>query len=73
MYSVSLAHWNNSPREDVSLHSDILSWFQVNQYQLLLLDAACLAEKQQITHLTVFGFTRTELELTIYRTQCKHA
>jgi hypothetical protein len=33
---------------DMSLHSDILSWFRANQSLLLLLNAACLAEKQQI-------------------------
>jgi len=25
-----LAHWNNSPRVDMSLHSDILIWFLAN-------------------------------------------
>jgi hypothetical protein len=35
-------------RVDMSLHSDTLLWFRANQYLLLLLNAACLAEKQQI-------------------------
>jgi len=26
---IELAHWNNSPRVDMSLHLDILSWFWV--------------------------------------------
>ena len=43
-----LTHWNNSPRVDMSLHSDTLSWFRANQYLLFLLNAACLAEKQQL-------------------------
>jgi hypothetical protein len=42
-----LAHWNNSPRIDMSLHSDTLFWFQANQYLLFLLNAACLAEKNK--------------------------
>ena len=32
----------------MSPHSDILSWFRANQSLLFLLNAACLAEKQQI-------------------------
>jgi len=44
---IVLAHWNNSTRVDMSLHSDTVSWFRANQSLLLLLNAACLAEKQQ--------------------------
>jgi hypothetical protein len=43
-----LAHWNYSPRIDMSRHSDILFCFWANQSLLFLLNAACLAEKQQI-------------------------
>ena len=43
-----LAHWNNSPRIDMSPHLDTLFRFQANQSLLFLLNAACLAEKQQI-------------------------
>ena len=32
----------------MTLHSDTLFWFRANQFLLLLLNAACLAEKQQI-------------------------
>ena len=39
---------DNSPREDMSLHSVTLFWFRANQSLLFLLNAACLAEKQQI-------------------------
>ena len=42
-----LAHWNNSPRVDMSLHFDTLLWFLANQSLLLLLNDVCLAEKQQ--------------------------
>jgi hypothetical protein len=45
---IVLAHWNNSLREDMSLHSDTLFWFRANQSLLFLLNAVCLAEKQQI-------------------------
>ena len=36
------------PMLDMSLHWDTLSWFQANQSLLLLINAVCLAEKQQI-------------------------
>jgi hypothetical protein len=39
---------NTSSRVDMSLRSDILFWFWANQSLLFLLNAACLAEKQQI-------------------------
>jgi hypothetical protein len=45
---IVLAHWNNSPRIDMSPHSDTLSWFRANQSLIFLLNAACLVEKQQI-------------------------
>jgi hypothetical protein len=28
---IMLAHWNNSPQVDMSLHSDPLFWFRANQ------------------------------------------
>ena len=43
-----LAHWNNSPWVDMSLHSDTLFWFRANQSLLFLLNAASLPEKQHI-------------------------
>jgi hypothetical protein len=45
----------------MSLHLDILFWFRDNQSLLLLINAACLAEKQQIPIL-VFGLTQPGLE-----------
>jgi hypothetical protein len=45
---IVLAHWNNSPRIDMSLHMHTLFWFRGNPYLLFLLNAACSAEKQQI-------------------------
>ena len=54
-------HWNNSPRVDMSLHSDTLFEFRANQYLLFLLSDACLAEKQQ-TNFIVFGLIRCGLE-----------
>jgi hypothetical protein len=46
---IVLAHWNNSPWVDMSLHANTLSWFQAKQSLLFLLNAVCLAEKQQIS------------------------
>ena len=46
---IVLVPWNNSPRIDMSLHSDTRFWFGVNLSLLLLLSAACLAEDQQIS------------------------
>ena len=43
-----LAHWNNSLRVNISLHLDTLSWFRANKSLFFLLNAAFLAEKQQI-------------------------
>jgi hypothetical protein len=62
---IVLAHWNNNPQIDMSSHSDTLSWFWAKQSLLFLLNAACLAEKQQI-QILVFGFTQSGLEPTIY-------
>jgi hypothetical protein len=45
---IMLAHWNDSPWIDMSLHPDTLSCFRANQSLFFLLNAACLAEKQQI-------------------------
>ena len=42
------AHLSNSSRTDMLLLSNTLSWIRANQYLLFLLNAACLAEKQQI-------------------------
>ena len=53
-------------------HSDTLSWLRANQYLLFLLNAACLAEKQQIP-IVVFGFTWLRLELSIYHIRGGHA
>jgi hypothetical protein len=52
---IVLAHWNNSPRIDISPHSDTLSWFRDNQSLLFFLNAACLEKKQQIANVIVFG------------------
>ena len=45
---IVLVDWNNSPRVDILPLSDTLSWFQGNQCLLFPINAACLAEKQQI-------------------------
>ena len=55
---IELAHWNNSPKVDMSLYTDTLFWFRAKQSLLLLLDAVCL----------VFRLRRTRVWSTIYRT-----
>jgi hypothetical protein len=45
----------------------------MHQSLLFLLNAACLAEKQQMPIFIFFGLTRPGLELTIYRTRGEHA
>jgi hypothetical protein len=57
----------------MSPHSDTLSWFRVNHSLFFLLNAACLAEKQQIIFFIVFGFTRSGLEPMIHHTRGDHA
>ena len=60
---IVIALRKNSTRIDMWPHSDKLSWFWVNQSLLFLLNAARLAEKQQIP-ISVFGLTRSGFEPT---------
>ena len=46
---IVLAHWNNSSRVVLSLHSDTLFWFRNHQFFLVLLNYVCLVERQQIS------------------------
>jgi len=62
-----LAHWNNSPRVGMSLHSATWFWFRANQSLLLLLNAACLAEKQQIPFYSLWFDPIELLENNFYR------
>ena len=39
---IVLAHWNNSPLVDMSLHLDTLGGFRATQYLLILINAAYL-------------------------------
>jgi hypothetical protein len=64
---IVLAHWNNSLWVDMSFHSDKLPWFRANQSSLFLLNAACLAEMQQISNINFIVFSLT------YQTQGKNA
>jgi hypothetical protein len=43
-----LAHWSNSPRIDMSSHTDTLSWLRDNQSLLFPNNTASLVDKQQI-------------------------
>ena len=55
----------NSPRVDMSLHSERLFWFWAKQSLLLLLNVAC--------NLIVIGLTRPRNEPTIYHTRGEDA
>ena len=52
---IVLAHWCNSPRVDMLLHSDKLSLFQANQSLPLLINVVCLEATN--TNFTVFVLT----------------
>jgi hypothetical protein len=58
----------------MSLHSDTLVCLRANPYLSLLLNAACLAEKQPIgnTNFIDFGLPQPGLEHTIYRILGEH-
>jgi hypothetical protein len=62
------SYWNDSQRVDMSLHhSNSFYWFLVNEFLLLLLSAACLAETLQPQYYLVwpdqcFKPRSTELE-----------
>ena len=58
---IVLAQWNNSPRVDMSLHSDTLFWSWSNQSLLFILNVACLAEKQHIPILLSLVWTDQDL------------
>ena len=45
---IVLAHWNNSPRVDMPLHSDTLFRFPIKDSLSLLFSAACIGERQHI-------------------------
>jgi hypothetical protein len=69
---IVLAQRINSPRLDMSNHSDTLSWLQTNQS---LLSPWCyvLSGEETNTNLIVFGLTQPVLEPTIYWTLGEHA
>jgi hypothetical protein len=71
---IVLTHWINSPRINMALYADTLSWFRHNRQSLLFLrNTACLAEKQNYTNVVVFRFTRPELEPAICHTRGEYA
>ena len=45
---IVIAHWHNNQWMNTSLHLDTFSWYRINKSLLFLLNAAYLAEKQQI-------------------------
>ena len=66
-----LAHWNN--KQSAGKHVAPLGHIILIPSQtVVLFNAACLAEKQQIPFF-VFGLTQPVLEPTIHRTRGEHA
>jgi hypothetical protein len=49
--STFVAYCNNSPRIELFLHSDTLSWFQSRQSIFVILNVVCLTKKQHISFL----------------------
>jgi hypothetical protein len=56
---IVLAHWNNSPGVDMSLHSDTLFCIRADQSVLFLFNAGCLAENPRSTALEASTLTIT--------------
>jgi hypothetical protein len=67
---IELAYWNNTWRVNMSLYSETLSSFRATQSLLLLLNAACLSEKQQIP---VLVWPEWRSKPTIQRIRGEHA
>ena len=65
---IVLAHWNNRSRVDMSFHLGTFSRIWANKTMLLLINAVCLAEKQQIAICLIWP----RFEPTIYSTRGKH-
>jgi hypothetical protein len=72
LFLLVLAHWSKSPRSDMSFYSYTLFWLPANKSLLILLNAACLAEKQQMPFLKSLVWLDRGLELMIYRTRDKY-
>ena len=58
--SIVLAHWNNSPRIDMSLYLDTLSWFGANPSLIFILTAMLRSTHvyYQLVHLHRFSLAR---------------
>ena len=69
---ILLAHWNNSPRIDMSSHTDTLSWFRANQSLLFPPKRYVIRGEATNTNIIVFGLSRSGLEPMFYRTRGEH-
>ena len=58
---------------DMSLLSDTVFWFRSSHYLLFFLNAACLAEKQQIPIVLSLILPDLRFKPTIYRARGEHA
>ena len=68
-----IAHWNNSLRLDMLLHSDTLFWFSSQPVFALSPSCCVLSREATNTNFIVFGLTWPRLEPTIYCTRGEHA
>jgi hypothetical protein len=66
---IVLGHWNKKARIDMSFQMDTLSWFRTNKSSLLILNAACIAEKQHVPIYKPLVLTEPGLDHTIYSTR----
>ena len=70
---IVLAHWNNSPRVAMSLHSRHIILILSQPVFALSLQCCVLSEEATNNNFIVFGLTRQGLEPTIYHTWGEHA
>jgi hypothetical protein len=67
---IVLAHWNNSPRIDMSPHSVTLSCMIPDQPVFSLSPYCCVLSREATnTNYIVFSLTRSGIEPTIYHTR----
>jgi hypothetical protein len=70
---IVLAHWNNSLRVDMSIHSRHIIPILSQPVFALTPECCVLSGEATNTNSIVFGLTRPGLEHTIYCTRGKHA
>ena len=69
---IVLAHWNNSPRVDMSVNSGHIILIPSQPVFAFSPECCVLSREATNTNFIVFRLTRPVLKLTIYRTRGKH-